>query len=237
MRSCSAAATATETRPPRRTARTAAAAAALILGLAAVAGCAGDPIPPDRLYALPTLAPTPTADADAVVAGADDPVADDTAATARAARPVLALEAVRASGHLAGARNIAYHPPDRPLETAYHDHALWRQPPADLVAERLIDCLRAGGRYSAVLRADVPADADVSLVAHLRELVQDQTGDQVVARLALDIDIYDRRSRALLVSGRYRLGRPAADTGIEAFIAALDQGLQAVCADLATRMQ
>ncbi len=176
------------------------AVAALALGGLAACGGAARPI---KYYILQLPAAGPTATANPW--------------------PVSLLVGRLSAPHLFRDERIVYRVGTEQLG-AYEYHR-WAEPPTEMFEAILVRMLRDSGRYRTVqtLRSDARGDYIVrGRLHHLEEV----TGGQIVARVALEIELFEIKSGATVWSQFYSQDEPVNGKEVPALVEAFDRNVQ-----------
>lgn len=192
--------------------------AGLALGPALLAGCSplGSPAP-RAWYRLDDLGP----------AGAD---AEAGAAAAGAAVPrVLLVEAVTA-GALQEASALVY--ARGPGAFAHYRFASWTEPPAQRIAALIERRLGRRGRFRAVGRSTSGLRADLLLRVAISELFHDAAAEPGAARVALDVELIDWRTRSRIARRIFERSAPMAEVGAQGAAAAMSRALTSALDEL-----
>lgn len=166
---------------------------------------------------------------------------DSGAAPAPLAKPLvsaLLLQPLPADA-LADTQSIAYS--RRPNEFAYYQLAGWTERPVRQLPRLLQQRLRSRGIAAAVGMAGDPLAADWLLTVGVDTLHHDVSAPPGRARLALNVGLFDRRSRQLVASRRFdaEAPTPTADSAaaVEAMSIAVGQAFDALLPWLERELQ
>ena len=168
-------------------------------------------------------------------------LADTAAPAARRAQPLvpaLLLQALPADAS-ADTASLAYSP--RPNEFAYYQFAQWTERPVRRVPRLLQQRLEARGLAGAVAMVGEPARADWLLTVAVDALHHDVSTLPGRARVALTVELFDRRSRTRVARHQFEASVPTpsanAPAAATALSAALTQTFDALVPWLDTELQ
>lgn len=168
-------------------------------------------------------------------------LADTAAPTVRRAQPLvpaLLLQALPADAS-ADTAALAYSP--RPNEFAYYQFAQWTERPVRRVPRLLQQRLEARGLAGAVAMVGEPARADWLLTVAVDALHHDVSTLPGQARVALTVELFDRRNRTRVARRQFEASVPTASAtapGAAASLsAALTQTFDALVPWLDTELQ
>jgi len=188
-------------------------AAFLVMGTLALAACTQPEVPADRFY---RISPPP--------------------AGAAASRPrfagALEVEDVSAVGLTAG-RAIVHADSDRPNALEAYSYHFWAEPPAHMMRDELVRCLRESKIAGAVVSESMRLDPTYSLVSRLRKLER-LTGGAPRAVMEMEIALRDNDRGLLLSIGTYRAEAVPADDTIESAVDAFNAAFADICTRLTT---
>ncbi|MFC1614795.1 ABC-type transport auxiliary lipoprotein family protein [Gemmatimonadota bacterium] len=113
-------------------------------------------------------------------------------------------------------------------EIAVDYYRRWGTPPQKMIADAMIDCLRAGGGFSQVVRQPSMAEVDLILAGRILrfEHVQDQLGSN--ALVTLEFCLENPADRAILWRSEFSATTPVgAIPTAEALVVALESSIHA----------
>lgn len=200
-------------------------AAAVALGMAAVlggaaAGCGGS-IPDTQFY---ELAPPARAGATSQPQGPGQPGAQ------AGARVVLVVEPFEAAGIYDDDRIVYRTSPYRLDQYVYRR---WSAPPGRLVSDFISRALAQSGRFRAVTGHMTP-DATAVLRGRILAIEEiDLSAGHWVGHIALELQLEDARTGALLWSGRFDRRRPLTRRDPDGLAEALSAVLSGITSELA----
>ena len=148
------------------------------------------------------------------------------------------IEVTRPSAEgLAADRALVYSYRDQPNSVQRYGYELWSEPPAALVQQQVIECLRTAKAARMVVSADLGAVPDYTVKGRVHRFEQVVAGQAAVALVEAELAVTRLRDDRILLLKTYRVEQPAADIGVPAAVRAFDQALAQVCrafaADLA----
>jgi ABC-type uncharacterized transport system auxiliary subunit len=190
-------------------------ASGAILVTAAVAGCWTPEIPTDHFYRLsfePALTPSNTT----VLNGGilvDRSVADG----------------------LIGDRAIIYVSADAPTALQAFSYHFWSAPPANMIQDLLVRCLRAGAVTDEVVTPEQRVETRYTLFSELQRMEM-HTGPAPSVVLSLDMALRDDKQKQLLMSQTYQAEGIPADSSIGAAAEAMSGAFSTICGQLITRL-
>ena len=152
-------------------------------------------------------------------------LADTAAPAARRAQPLvpaLLLQALPADAS-ADTAALAYSP--RPNEFAYYQFAQWTERPVRRVPRLLQQRLEARGLAGAVAMVGEPARADWLLTVAIDALHHDVSTLPGQGRVAITVELFDRRNRTRVARRQFEAVVPAASATAPAAAAAISAAL------------
>ncbi len=139
------------------------------------------------------------------------------------AYPLALLVGRLTAPHLYRDDRIVYRTGSAQLGTyAYHR---WAEPPTEMIEAILTRMLRASGRYRTVQSQRSNARGDFLLRGRLHRFEEVSDG-AVVARVALEIELYEIQSGTTVWSQFYSHDEPVSGKEVAAVVAALDRNVQ-----------
>jgi ABC-type uncharacterized transport system auxiliary subunit len=192
-------------------------AAAMLAALAALAfgRCTLQDIPQDRFYRLsPDLGKVPQ--------------------TASPLPGGVVVDRPEADGVLAE-RAIAYVSPDAPSTLQTFSYHLWALPPAVMLQNLFVHCLRAGAVANEVLTPELRVATRYTLLSRLQRM-ELQTGPSRKVVLSLDIGLRDDKKKALVVWQTFAAQAIPKDASVDAAAAALSVAFSQICGQLIARL-
>jgi ABC-type uncharacterized transport system auxiliary subunit len=150
---------------------------------------------------------------------------DAAAPAVRRAAPIVAalLIQARPADAAADTASIAYSP--RPNEIAYYQFGSWTERPLRQVPRLLQQRLEARGVAGAVGQIGEPLRADWLLTVAVDTLHHDVGTPPGQARLALTVELYDRRNRARIARRQFEVAVPTASVTAPAAAASMSSAL------------
>ncbi len=175
--------------------------AASVLLLLSLAGCGGK-LPQSHYYTLEASLPAPP--------------------PAAAALPLeIAVARFRALRPLSQDR-LVFRPAPQKLD--FYEYHRWVDSPPDLVTHNLINHLKRSGMFRAVTGFQ-SASADYLLRGNIESLEEVDSGDGVLARVALTAELVEMKSRAVVWTGRGSHESSVGERSVEGIVRALNEGL------------
>jgi cholesterol transport system auxiliary component len=199
------------TSTPRRDGRLAGAALAL-LASALVVGCG--PNRPSTYYQLAvpgTLAP----------------------ATA-APLPVTIIVGLPAAPDLYRENRVVYAVGDQKIGA--YEYERWIGPPPELIRDVVLRNLRASGRYAGVYTPQGKAGGDYLLRMRLYEFKEQDSGNSVVGRLTMDVELSNNKTGDTVWQTYYNHDVPVSAKTVPDVVAALNTNVQMAANDIASGM-
>ncbi len=163
------------------------------------------------------------------------------APAARRAQPLVPALLLQALPADAGADTAALAYSQRPNEFAYYQFAQWTERPVRRVPRLLQQRLEARGLAGAVAMVGEPARADWLLTVAVDALHHDVSTLPGQARVALTVELFDRRNRTRVARRQFEASVPTASAtapgAAAALSAALTQTFDALVPWLDTELQ
>ena len=175
----------------------------------ALGACSPAEVPQDRFYRLVASPPEP------VAAG---PARDIT----------IAVERPDADGLVAG-RPIVYAEDPRPNELFAYNYHFWAEPPAIMLRDELVACLRAAGVAREVVTEELRVGAARSVAGKVHRLEQ-VLGASARVVVEIELGVRDTRRGRLLHLETYVAEATAADSGVAAAADAFNRAFSDLCA-------
>jgi len=147
------------------------------------------------------------------------------AAAARRAQPVVPALALQALPADASADTAALAYSQRPNEFAYYQFAQWTERPVRRVPRLLQQRLEARGLAGAVAMLGEPARADWLVTVAIDSLHHDVSTLPGQGRVALTVELFDRRNRTRIARRQFEAAVPAASATAPAAAAAISSAL------------
>ncbi len=176
---------------------------AVTLGVVGLAGCGGA-ARPSKYYqlALPAL-PLPAAGADAY--------------------PVALLVGRLTAPHLYRDDRIVYRTGAEQLGT--YEYHRWAEPPTEMLEAMLLRMLRQSRRYHTVQLLRSSSRGDFILRGRLDNF-EEVSGEQILARVALEIELFEVKSGTTVWSQFYSHDEPVKSKEVPAVVEALNRNVQ-----------
>ena len=111
-------------------------------------------------------------------------------------------------------------------EIGTYQYHLWAEPPAQMVKTMLIRRLRSSGRYQAVAPLGNSETGEFVLHGRLYEFEEVDTGGSITARVSMEFQLIDRKTRKQVWSHFYTHTVPVQGKTIPDVVAALDHNLE-----------
>jgi len=106
----------------------------------------------------------------------------------------------------------------------YEEHR-WVEPPALMVEEMMLQCLRRSGRYKSVQNIASNAAGDYVVRGRIERFEQVE-GSPISARVWLHLSLYDPKDGQTVWARSYEQDEPASGNDLSSVVAALDKNLQ-----------
>jgi ABC-type uncharacterized transport system auxiliary subunit len=189
--------------------------AAAVLAALALGRCTLEEIPKDHFYRLsPDLGKVPQ--------------------TASPLPGGVVVDRPEADGLLAE-RAIPYVGPEAPSTLQTFSYHLWAVPPAIMLQDLFVRCLRAGAVAAEVLTPDLRVSTRYTLLSRLQRM-ELQTGLSRQVVLSLDIGLRDDKKKALVVWQTFAAQAVPRDASVDAAAAAFSVAFSQICGQLIARL-
>lgn len=176
--------------------------------LLALAACSQSEVPQDRFYRI--VAQPPAAPLAAPVVEA-----------------ALEVERPDADGLTAG-RPIVYADRARPNQLYTYNYHFWAEPPAIMLRDQLVACLRAAGVAREVVTEDLRVGAGLSVVGKVRRLEQ-ILGEAPTVVVEIELGVRDNARARMRHLATYAAEAAADDDGVAAAADAFNRAFTEVC--------
>jgi ABC-type uncharacterized transport system auxiliary subunit len=137
--------------------------------------------------------------------------------------PVTLLLGALMTSHLYREDRIVYGNGAEQMGT--YEYQRWAEPPTEMIQEVLLRELRSSGRYRAVHYRRSNMRGDFALRGHVYDF-KEITGDQMSARLTLELEMRDLKSGATVWTHYYTHDEPTSGKDVPSVVAALDKNVQ-----------
>jgi ABC-type uncharacterized transport system auxiliary subunit len=194
---------------------TQAALVSLIFAGALLAGCGATR--PSHYYHLNALQDTPASASDA------------------ARFPVTLLVSPFQASHLYREDRIVYSTQHE--EMGLYQYERWAEPPTEMFDEILVRRLRHSGRYREVFSLRSSARGEYILRGHLYDLKEVMTGNGLVGRVTLEVELVDSKSKSTLWTHDYTHDESVPSKDVASVVAALNRNVQAGVSDLCSSLE
>jgi len=111
------------------------------------------------------------------------------------------------------------------IEMGTYEYHRWAEPPTEMLEAMLIRLLRDSGRYQSVQSQRSNARGDYVLRGRLFNL-EEMSGPPVMARVALEIELYDVKNGTTVWSQYYSHDEPVQGKEVSAVVEALTRNVQ-----------
>ena len=111
------------------------------------------------------------------------------------------------------------------IEMGTYEYHRWAEPPTEMLEAMLIRLLRDSGRYQSVQSQRSNARGDYILRGRLFDL-EEISGPPVMARVALEIELYDVKNGTTVWSQYYSHDEPVQGKEVSAVVEALTRNVQ-----------
>ena len=111
------------------------------------------------------------------------------------------------------------------IEMGTYEYHRWAEPPTEMLEAMLIRLLRDSGRYQSVQSQRSNARGDYILRGRLFSL-EEMSGPPVMARVALEIELYDVKNGTTVWSQYYSHDEPVQGKEVSAVVEALTRNVQ-----------
>lgn len=122
------------------------------------------------------------------------------------------------------------------IELGTYEYHRWAEPPTDMLEAMLTRQLRASGKYKSVQTLRSNATGDYIVRGRLHEMEEVNTGQGLVARVALEIELFHRESGTTVWSQFYEHDEPVTGKEVPDVVGALSRnvlaGIQQVTAGM-----
>ncbi len=155
-----------------------------------------------------------------------------TVAASNAAIPTISLRVdTPQAGPTLDTTRIAVAPASD-IITAYQG-ARWSDRAPRLLRDRLIDGLRASGRYVAVGSDEASLPADIELAGDLRAFQAEYEDGRPVVAIIYDAQLVQLGSRSVLASQRFEIRRPVSGTAVPQVVTAFGEAADQLTIEVA----
>jgi ABC-type uncharacterized transport system auxiliary subunit len=153
---------------------------------------------------------------------------DNGSAVQRRAEPLVPAILIQALPADATADTVSIAYSNRPHEFAYYQLASWTERPVRQVPRLLQQRLEARGLADAVGMLGDPLRADWQLTVAIDTLHHDVSAAPGQGRVALTVELFDRRTRMRIARRTFTMAQPAASADAQAAAGAMSQSLTQV---------
>lgn len=123
-------------------------------------------------------------------------------------------------------------------EMGAYEYHRWAEPPTDMLEAMLVRKLRADGKYSSVQAQSSNARGDYILRGRLHELGEVAGGSTgVAARVALEMELYERSSGNNVWTHFYRQDEPVNGKEVPAVVEAMNRNAQRAIEQIAAGLE
>ncbi len=123
-----------------------------------------------------------------------------------------------------GSVHMAYS--ETPYRVDYYAYHQWADTPAQMVEPLLVRALEQSGRFRAVVKQEVGADADLWLASDDLRLLQRFEDDRSAVELDLRVVLLDASARHVLAQRRFEIREPAEATTPYAGVRAANRAME-----------
>jgi ABC-type uncharacterized transport system auxiliary subunit len=138
--------------------------------------------------------------------------------------PVSLLVGRVTAPHILRDDRIAYRM--SPTQIGMYDYHRWSEPPATMMEALLVRRLRAEGRFRSVLALSSNARGEFVLRGRLHQFEEVAAGAGLTARVALEVELFERSSGTAVWSNLYSADEPVSGKEVPAVVEALNRGTQ-----------
>jgi len=110
-------------------------------------------------------------------------------------------------------------------EMGSYEYQRWTEPPTEMIEESLLRALRASGQYKGVYSLGSETRGDFLLRGQLFDF-KEVSGEALLARLTLDLELRDTKSGATVWTHYYAHDEPVVGKDVSAVVAALNRNVQ-----------
>jgi len=179
----------------------------LMAGL--LAACSQPPVPQDHFYRLTATPPASTSKTPQLSG-------------------ILEVSTIMADGVMAG-RPIVFSDARNPVEVNEYHYHFWSEPPAPMMRDELVACLRAAGVATTIVTPELRIEPEFILSGRLKRLEQVR-GTPTKAAIVLELGLRAGRQDKLLLLKTYRVENEAENDSVAAAVDAFNRALSAICA-------
>lgn len=152
----------------------------------------------------------------------------DVPAPARTAAPGEPWPAVLLVGHFTAPHlyredKLVYRSGSNELRT--YEYHRWAEPPSEILENVLLGGLRASGRYRAVQSQRSNTRGDYIVRGRLEDF-EEVVGPPQVARLRLEVELYDVKTGIVVWTQTYAENEPVNGKGVDAIVQALNRNVE-----------
>lgn len=110
-------------------------------------------------------------------------------------------------------------------EMGTYETQRWAEPPVEILQNAMVRGLRASGRFRAVYTLRPGVNWRYIVAGHLYDFKEVDTKSMVVARLAYEVRLWDRKKSTTVWDHVYSHDEPASEKSINAFVLAMDKNV------------
>jgi ABC-type uncharacterized transport system auxiliary subunit len=146
------------------------------------------------------------------------------APTTQQALPINIIVALPAAPDLYRDNRLVYSINDQQL--GKYESERWAAPPPELIRDVFLRSLRASGRYAGVYAAQSTIKGDYSLRTRLYDFKEQDTGNGLVGRVSMDLELRSLKSGEIVWQHYYTHDEPIAAKTVPDVAAALNRNVQ-----------
>ena len=126
---------------------------------------------------------------------------------------------------------------ERPNEVSFYEYKRWANSPVDIVTGYFVRRLKESGDFSSVSSHKGGSSTDLTLRGRLLHFEEVDRGKEVLASVALEIELTDNKTRASVWRGDAECTRPVADRDMSGVVTGISECLDETASKLLGSMR
>ena len=126
---------------------------------------------------------------------------------------------------------------ERPNEVRFYEYRRWANPPVDIVTNYLMYRLKESGDYSSVASYKTAGPSDLTLRGRLYHFEEVDRGKEVIASVAMELELTDNKTQASVWRGEAECTRPVAIRDMSGIVGGISECLDETAAKLLGSMR
>jgi ABC-type uncharacterized transport system auxiliary subunit len=126
---------------------------------------------------------------------------------------------------------------ERPNELSFYEYKRWANPPVDIVTDYFIHRMKDSGDYLDVSPAKTAGASDLTLRGRLYHFEEVDRGKEVLASVAVELELTDNKTRASVWRGNAECTRPVADRDMGGVVTGISECLDETASKLLGSMR